>query len=249
MATSGTVTATDNILAQQYNDLRTDVLATHTHDGTDGNASLGGALSKALTQARVRDAALKVANPAQTAEYTLRSSAITANRDVTLPLLTGNDTVVFENHAQPLAGKTLSQLGNTRVKTADEVVNNSTALQNDDHLTGWSLDANSRYMLTGLLRVVAGSISDLKFSLSGPSGMTYTGVVINDHGAAGNAGHFDESTSGVISGVDAVRGHSLVATVLTGGNAGTLTLQWAQNSAESYNTALKDGSWVMVVKL
>ena len=36
MATSSAVIAGDDILASDYNDLRTDVLATHDHEGTDG---------------------------------------------------------------------------------------------------------------------------------------------------------------------------------------------------------------------
>jgi hypothetical protein len=37
MATSSTVASGDTILASAYNNLRTDVLSTHVHDGTDGS--------------------------------------------------------------------------------------------------------------------------------------------------------------------------------------------------------------------
>ena len=41
MPTSGTVTAlVDKATAAQYNNLRTDVLVTHDHDGTEGNAEI-----------------------------------------------------------------------------------------------------------------------------------------------------------------------------------------------------------------
>ena len=40
MATSIAVSQGDLATASQYNDLRTDVLSTHNHDGTDGNATL-----------------------------------------------------------------------------------------------------------------------------------------------------------------------------------------------------------------
>ena len=40
-----------------------------------------------------RDNVLKIRNPANTFSYTIRSSAIAANRDLTLPLTTGTDTL------------------------------------------------------------------------------------------------------------------------------------------------------------
>ena len=40
MATSSAVSAGDLATADQYNNLRTDVLSTHDHDGTDGTATL-----------------------------------------------------------------------------------------------------------------------------------------------------------------------------------------------------------------
>lgn len=51
---------------------------------------------------------LSLTNPANTFNYTFVGSAITANRNATLPLLTGNDTFVFENHVQTLTNKTLT---------------------------------------------------------------------------------------------------------------------------------------------
>jgi len=47
-------------------------------------------------------------NPANTFSYTLAHGAITAARTITLPVLTGNDTFVFEGHTQTLTNKTLT---------------------------------------------------------------------------------------------------------------------------------------------
>lgn len=47
-------------------------------------------------------------NPADTFQYILAGSAITADRTMTLPLLTGNDTFVFAAHAQTLTNKTIT---------------------------------------------------------------------------------------------------------------------------------------------
>ena len=110
MPTSSTVSSTDAATAAQYNNLRTDVLTTHTHDGTEGSAALGGAIAAGLTQARIRSSALKISNPLQTYEYVFVASAIAANRNLTLPLLITDDTVVAAASAQTLTNKTLDAI-------------------------------------------------------------------------------------------------------------------------------------------
>lgn len=73
---------------------------------TDTIATLG--LAQTFTAANTfNDNTLKLRNPGDTFSYTLRSSAIAANRDITWPLLTGNDVVVTEAHSQTLSNKTL----------------------------------------------------------------------------------------------------------------------------------------------
>jgi len=49
----------------------------------------------------------QINNPALTFQYVFAGSAISADRTVTLPLLTGNDTFTFNSHAQTLTNKTL----------------------------------------------------------------------------------------------------------------------------------------------
>lgn len=53
-----------------------------------------------------RDNKLHYRNPANTFSYNIRTSAIAANRDVTEPLLTSNDTRVYQAHTQTLTNKT-----------------------------------------------------------------------------------------------------------------------------------------------
>jgi len=48
---------------------------------------------------------IRISNPAQTFNYNIRATAIAAQRDVILPLLTGDDTLVFEAHCQTLTNK------------------------------------------------------------------------------------------------------------------------------------------------
>jgi len=54
------------------------------------------------------DETLRIFNPAGTFRFKIIASAIAGDRRITLPLLTGNDSFVFENHIQTLAGKTLT---------------------------------------------------------------------------------------------------------------------------------------------
>lgn len=60
-----------------------------------------------------RSTRLRVANPANTFFYNFTTSAITANRAVTIPLLTAGDTMVTAAFAQTLTNKTLVQTNNT----------------------------------------------------------------------------------------------------------------------------------------
>lgn len=55
-----------------------------------------------------RSSNLSLTNPTNTSNYTFVGSEITSNRNAILPLLTGNDTFVFENHTQTLTNKTLT---------------------------------------------------------------------------------------------------------------------------------------------
>ena len=55
----------------------------------------------------------KLRNPANTFNYIEATSAIAADRTVTEPLLTGNDTRVYQAHTQTLTNKTMSGATNT----------------------------------------------------------------------------------------------------------------------------------------
>lgn len=59
------------------------------------------------------DNTLFIQNPATTFEYQFIASAILADRTVTLPLLTGNDTFVTAAFAQTLTNKTINTASNT----------------------------------------------------------------------------------------------------------------------------------------
>src|SRR5215212_9397488 len=55
-----------------------------------------------------RNQNIQFRNPANSFNYIWNTSAIVANRSITLPLLTADDTIVFANHIQTLTNKTLT---------------------------------------------------------------------------------------------------------------------------------------------
>lgn len=63
-------------------------------------------VGKINTRTYYRSGILELRNPANTFSYVLTGSAIAANRVLTLPLLTGGDTIVTEAHTQTLTNKT-----------------------------------------------------------------------------------------------------------------------------------------------
>lgn len=103
MAESAAVTTGLRITVARYNNLRNDVISTtlgHQHNGTDGRAH--------------EDSGFKWFNPAKTFSYTIRTSAITANRDLTLPLISANATLAVLGLAQTwTTEQTIQVAGNT----------------------------------------------------------------------------------------------------------------------------------------
>lgn len=79
----------------------------------------------------VRENRLKLQNPANTFSYIFDTSAITANRTITLPLMTGNDTVALLALAQALTNKTIvlssNTVNDTSAATGDIIKHNGTS--------------------------------------------------------------------------------------------------------------------------
>ena len=87
-----------------------------------GQANTFGDFSQSFRSSR-----LLITNPANTFSYTLVGSAIVASRNITLPLLTGADTMVTEAMAQSLTNKTLGTgtVANTDTITLKHSTTNS----------------------------------------------------------------------------------------------------------------------------
>jgi hypothetical protein len=75
-----------------------------------------------------RSSRLLITNPANTFNYTFVGSAITADRNITLPLLTANDTLVTAAFAQTLTNKTIDASANTISNITNTEISSSAAI-------------------------------------------------------------------------------------------------------------------------
>lgn len=160
----------------------------------------------------------------------------------------------------PLAGQRItaslltSMLPITVAKAVDETVNNSNTLQNDNELV-LAVTANAVYHLQMFLLYNTTDAADIKIAWTYPTGMTMTWT----HRA------FDSSITAV-TGVIYMGALTEVNTVSMGGagsnsiglminglvrvssTAGSLQLQWAQNSATAVNTKVLANSWMKLTR-
>ncbi len=136
-------------------------------------------------------------------------------------------------------------------KTADETVNNSTTLQNDDHLL-LAMAANEVWLFFFWLTYNSASPPDIKFAITVPSGGTLEVAPVDDIGQLTNT---TPITPVVAAGSFALAGAAsdrvcLVWALYKGGsNAGNVQLQFAQNSAQALDTTLKANSCLVATKI
>lgn len=130
-----------------------------------------------------------------------------------------------------------------RTKTADETVNNSAVMQNDDHLS-FAIGANERWAFAMILYVNMKGVSQWKWQFTGPAGVAGRGGWdVAQLGALTNA---DNLFAAQIAGVGFTN-LTLVPVrisgfIYNGATAGTINFQWAQNSAVAENTQVVQGS-------
>lgn len=126
------------------------------------------------------------------------------------------------------------------VKSADEIVSNSTTLQNDDHLT-LALEANKTYYFYTQWILTSSTVADFKWRFIVPSGATMDWTTVSGADVADATLGSSASTTGNRQAFIAVTGRIMVA-----GTAGNVTLQWAQNTAEVSSTTMHKGSFLMI---
>lgn len=145
-------------------------------------------------------------------------------------------------------------------KSANETVNNSVTLQNDDHLF-WSAAANEVWFFRAMLLVNAASASmDVKFQWTFPAGTT---MLWGGEGIGSDAGTgwgsravgqsvvalATESANQNFGTLAGTTGVALDGMVRVGGTPGTIQLQWAQATAEAADLILLQDSIVLAYRI
>jgi len=134
--------------------------------------------------------------------------------------------------------------------TADTSKTSNTTLGN---VTGLAVAvaASTAYALDGYLAYTGNSTGDIKFAWTIPTGLTgHWGISSDDTTTPGD---LKTSIATAYTTVITAGGGSLNATVkgyvLTDTTAGTLQLQFAQNTSNGTATVVKTGSWIRLTKL
>ena len=130
-------------------------------------------------------------------------------------------------------------------KPADETVNNSTTLQNDDDLT-FSVSANKEYAVWGVLYMNSPGNADMKFAWSVPAAATLYTIGLNQ----GATGFWDIDQDGeFIPTTGSAQTFEFTGTLIVGANAGTAVLQFAQWTAQAADSDLLKGTWLAYKEL
>ena len=129
------------------------------------------------------------------------------------------------------------------VKTLDEDVVASTALQDDDELT-FEVLADEVWTVEFNLQATSNTTADYQFAVTAPAGSTcYVGAENFESAQTKNQFACGVSST-VISSQNASDDYRVIATILVGGTDGDVTLQWAQNTA-SGTTTVHAGSYLV----
>jgi hypothetical protein len=165
----------------------------------------------------------------------------------------------------PLAGErvTVSQYPKVRVikKAASETVTNSAAFQDDDDFT-LTLDAGKTYEIRLQAVVTGPAAADVKFQWTTTGGVL---ALTNRHCIGPSTGVADALATtmrsngapgfgtGVSYGTDGTNGSRIEENFLvettTNNTSGTLTLQWAQNTANVTGTAMNVNSYMVITEV
>lgn len=133
---------------------------------------------------------------------------------------------------------------NTNVyKSSDETVNNSSTMQNDDELF-FSIGANESYFFTMWMIVNSNVTADLKYTFTVPSGCYMNWF---DHYYYANFSAGDTVDRVDSNGTDF--GSLMSGVIKNGSTAGTIQLQWAQNTMNASDTKVLKGSHILLTKL
>lgn len=134
-------------------------------------------------------------------------------------------------------------------KNADETVNNSSTLQNDDDLK-FTMAANTAYAIEMIMYYNSTSAApDFKYAFTIPAGasMNLQGQGFTSTTTMASCRiNVSGSTCTLVGSVAPDWTVSVIGIVQTAATPGDFQLQWAQNSANSANTVVNKNSWMKV---
>ncbi len=164
----------------------------------------------------------------------------------------------FPSFAQTLTGRATAPLMRTDLavlgsqiirKTVDETVNNSTTLQNDNHLLA-ALAANETAHFMFYILHIGNGTADFKYAITVPSGATLVHAMPNARvtatGALGGASATTSSASVSAQGTSNKIVQGVWGIVRNSSTPGNLQLQWAQDTATVVDTKVLLDSFLMV---
>lgn len=135
-------------------------------------------------------------------------------------------------------------------KTADETVNNSAVLQNDNELV-LAVEANTSYIVWCHLVQQSGTTPDFKFEFTFPTGATRAGW----NAFGGNTANWQATLANANGGSSGINGTGANSSVdvygllVVGSTAGNLQLVWAQNTANASDTIVRAGSFLHLTRV
>jgi len=166
-------------------------------------------------------------------------------------------------HLRMNAGATdveFATISNTQlaVKAADETVNSSTTLQNDDALVV-ALSASTNYAIIMYLVINSTANADFKYDFAVPTSPTAVGNRQHFYGiggaasASGNLVQAEANAVGLETDVTVLcadgnsHGLMMMAAIRNGSNAGNLQLRWAQGTSHADDCSVLQGSWLLAI--
>ncbi|GJQ30856.1 MAG: hypothetical protein HBSAPP03_27400 [Phycisphaerae bacterium] len=139
------------------------------------------------------------------------------------------------------------------LKAADESLNSTTTLQDDDHLT-YALQANEHVEFEAfILTTQAHNNADIKYTFAVPTGATILWTASKQLTTSATVTQEIPVTASGTTRVNDFAAGDLILTrvrgyVRNGSTAGSLTLRWAQNSSNGSNITVKQDSFLKIGK-
>jgi hypothetical protein len=215
----------------------------------------GGVDGKTLTLFNSTTQTITIANENASSTAANRITTLSSQGDIVIAGKGGVDMIYSAADSRWLVIASAPTISSTTTgtiikrKSADESVNNSATLQNDDELF-LPMAANDSMQVEGYIDAQGFSGGkDFKISFSVPAGATLNIYANwNQHGAVGQA--VFKATGDASGTIDynpvapLEQGVIFFGTVVTGNTAGNVQLTWAQFSASTTSNTFKAGSYM-----